>query len=142
MKPKLMKRFPRKKGSAFIAKVRDELFAIGVLHNGGGTTFFNHFLNAPDDPILDAYFSAPLFTADVQMSFFAKNDIYKISLPSGFSLDSIDVPDKVIRIRSRPYDPGNLFGWDGDFPKEGGDLFGLPDKYWTCRAFVPLQVLV
>lgn len=124
-----MRRFPRKRGNAFIAKIREGLFAIGVLHNGGCTTFFNRFLNDPDEPILDTYFSSPLFTADVQMSFFAKNDIYKISLPDDFSLDAIDVPDKVIRIRSRPYDPENPFGWDGTFPDKGGDLYELPDRY-------------
>lgn len=124
-----MKRFPRKRGNAYIVKVHDGLFAIGVLHNSGCTTFFNHFLSDPDEPIPATVFDKILCTVDIQMTFFAKNDIYRFALPDNFQLDQIKVPDKVIRIRSRPYDPENPFGWDGVFPDKGGDLYGLPDRY-------------
>ena len=125
----VIKRLRKVAGAAFVVEVREGLYAAGVLHNSGCTSFLNHFLSDPDEEIPDAAFTRPLFTVDVQQSFFSKNKFVKLEPPAGFDHRDIPVSDRVIRLRSRPYDPENPFGHDGPFPYCGGDLFQLRDRY-------------
>lgn len=125
---KTSKRFPRKRGNSFCVKLRDGLFAVGVLHTTGLTTFADCFLESPHDSVPSDVFTDPLFTVDVQMSFFGRSEIYKIDTVSEDFLTSIPLSSHVIRVRSRPFDPKNPFGWDGLFPDEGGGLIELADR--------------
>lgn len=124
-----IKRLRKRPGAAFVVKVRDDLYAAGIMHNTGCTSFLDHFLSTPDEDIPETAFTQPLFTVDVQQTFFSKNDFFKLELPAGFDHRDIPVSDQVIRLRSRPYDPDNPFGHDGPFPYCGGDLFQVRDCY-------------
>lgn len=126
---KISKRFPRKRSSAFIAKIKDGVFVVGMLHSKSLVSFSSHFLEEPQGALHSDTFLNILFSIDVQMSFFIKSEIYRLNDVSDETLNAISLPRQVIRPRPRPFDPDNPFGIYGPFPNDGGSLVELEDRF-------------